>query len=287
MESDRRGVEMKNIVITGATGGIGRDAARILANQHHRIHIIGRSKERGRSTVEALKRETSNPDIFFYQADLSIMEDIEAAAESLKNKLPVIDVLINNAGALFEKRTVTKERFEETFALNYLGVFLLTHKLLPLMKKSTEARIVNVSSVGHKFARFEPDNLQGEKKYGAMKSYAGAKLYLNMFTYDLAARLESENIQVNAMHPGNISSGFAMNNKGPYRLLHYFTKYAGDSLQQGAQLEADLAVSESYSGMTGKYFTPKGEQASSAASYNKENQKTLRKVSESMLSSYI
>lgn len=278
---------MKHIVITGATNGIGRETARLLAAKHHHLHIIGRSMEKGEAVIEALKRETSNPNIFFYQADLSLLEDVRAVAERLGEKLPVVDVLINNAGALFEKRTVTKERLEETFALNYLGVVLLTRTLLPLMRKSTEARIVNVSSVGHKFAKFEPDNLQGEKKYGAMKSYAGAKLYLIMFTYELAEQLESENIQVNAMHPGNISSGFAMNNKGPYRLLHYFTKYAGDSLKTGADLEADLAVSEKYSGVTGKYFTPKGEQASSAASYNKENRKTLWNVSESMLASYL
>src|SRR5215207_6225037 len=211
-----RGLELmseKIILITGATNGIGKAAALELAKQGNTVVIVGRNPAKTQATVEEIKQQSGNSAVEGLIADLSSLADVRRLADEFRQRHSRLDVLINNAGALFAERELTVDGYEMTFAVNHLAYFLLTNLLLDLLKASAPARIVNVASDAHKGMKINFDDLQLEKNYGGMMgpAYGQSKLANILFTYELARRLAGTGVTVNALHPGLVRTGFAGN----------------------------------------------------------------------------
>jgi len=276
METSLKG---KTILVTGATNGIGLVTARELARMGGLVTIVSRKPEKCAAVAEAIKDETGNP-VETIAADLSSLAGIMQAASDFKQRHTHLHVLVNNAGGMFTRRTLTADGYEYTFALNHLAYFLLTNLLLGTLKSSAPARIVNVSSDAHYQAKMDFDDLQGEKHYTGLKAYGQSKLANLLFTYELARRLESSGVTVNAVHPGFVATGFARNN-GP--IYNIGTGIAGMLFgrrpEKGAETLIYLASSPEVEGVSGKFFQDRKQIQSSALSYDRAHAERLWQVS--------
>ena len=268
----------KTVLVTGATSGIGLVTARELARMGAQVTIISRNAGKCATVAESIKAGTGSP-VEFISADLSTLAGIMQAAANFKQRHTHLDVLVNNAGALVTKRVLTADGYETTFALNHLNYFLLTILLLDILKSSSPARIVNVSSHAHEGASIDFGNLQGEKHFNGMQAYGQSKLANVLFTYELARRLEGTGVTVNALHPGFIATGFARNNGALYNfgmsLIGPFIRKP----EQGAQTSIYLACSPEVEGVTGKYFVDCKPVRSSPLSYDQSLAEKLWQVS--------
>ncbi len=190
------------VFITGSTGGLGREVARKLAAAGDHIVVHGRNLERGKELVAEIESE-GRGSARFYVADLGSFREVRALAQAIRRDYPRLDVLVNNAGIWLEgPRTVSQDGYELHFQVNYLSGFLLTRELLPLLRQSTPARIVNVSSIAQRPVDF--DNIMLEEGYSDGRAYAQSKLAQVMFTFDLAAELEGTGVTTNALHPATM-----------------------------------------------------------------------------------
>ncbi len=273
----------KEIVITGATDGIGKVTARELARAGANVTIVARNPAKGERVVREL-RAAGGEDVRFVQGDLSSQKSVRGVAEALKGRLDRLDVLINNAGAIFQRRELTDEGIERTFALNHLGYFLMTVQLLDLLKAAGDARIVNVASAAHQGVRLDPDDLQNAKSYSAWRSYQKSKLANIYFTYELARRLKGTPVTANCLHPGFVASRFGDNNTGFTRLIFGLAKsVAAISEEEGAKTSIHLAGSPDVAGATGQYFDKRKAVRSSAVSYNEGIARELWRASEALV----
>jgi retinol dehydrogenase-12 len=269
----------KTCMVTGATSGIGAVTAQALAQQGATVIVVGRSPDKCTATVNQIKDQTGNPAVEFMVADLSAQKEIRQLAHQFKSRHQRLDVLVNNAGAIFLRRQETVDGLEMTFALNHLSYFLLTNLLLDTIKASAPARIVNVSSRAHRGAQIHFDDLQGRSSYSGQRAYGQSKLANVLFTYELARRLEGAGITVNALHPGVVASNFAMNNGSIVSLFMRLFHWIAISPEKGAQTSIYLATSPDVEGVTGKYFVDKKAVPSSPASYDQADAKRLWQVS--------
>lgn len=269
----------KTVIVTGATAGIGFETARALAGMGAQVVIISRSPERCRMAAEQIKSDTGNAKVHFITADLSYTAGVQEAAYQFKRHYTRLDVLVNNAGALFNTRMVNTDGNEMTFALNHLNYFLLTHLLLDVLKTSSPARVVNVSSDAHRGVTLNFDDLQNEKNYQGFKVYGQSKLCNVLFTYELARRLEGTRVTANALHPGFVATNFATNNGRLYTIGMRLMSFLAKSPQKGAQTSIHLASSPEVEGVNGKYFTNLQAVESSPISYNRPTAEQLWQVS--------
>ena len=273
----------KTILITGASAGIGLQSAIGLAKQGANIVMVGRDKERTSQAVELVKTQTGNPSVSYLLADLSSMRDVRRLAQEFKDKYQTLDVLLNNAGAIFLSRKVSVDGYEMTLALNHLNYFLLTNLLLDMLKAAPSARIVNVSSRAHYRGHINFDDLQSQHGYNGMRVYSMSKLMNVLFTYELARRLEGTNVTANCLHPGFVASNFAGNNGWIVRTAMKFMS-GRISVEEGAKCPIFLASSPDVQGMTGKYFNyDTNETRSSEESYDQDIARRLWDVSEKMV----
>lgn len=273
----------KTVVVTGATNGIGEVTALELARMGARVIGVGRSPVKCADSAERIRRETSNPLVEFMVADLSLRAQVRQLAAQVLAKTDKLDVLVNNAGAYFTRRTESAEGIEMTWALNHLGYFLLTDLLLDALKASPAGRVVNVSSDAHRMAAIRFDDVQFRKGYSGFAVYGHSKLANVMFTYELARRLEGTTVTANVLHPGFVATGFGRNNGGLTDLAMRITsKFGARTPQQGAQTNIYLAASPDVQGVTGKYFTDQRAVKSSAASYDLAAAARLWALSEEM-----
>lgn len=274
----------KIALVTGATAGIGKETARGIAKTGAKVVLIGRSREKGETVVEELKRTTNNENIELLVADLSVMSEIRRCADEFKSKYDRLDILVNNAGAIFDERETTSDGFEKTFALNHISYFLLTNLLLDVIKQSQPARIVSVSSAAHFYGKIDFDNLQSEKSFGALATYSNSKLMNVLFTYELARRLKETNVTANCLHPGGVASNFGDNMSGIFSYIVWFFKNTfAISAEKGAETSIYLATSPEVEGVSRKYFDSKKDKKSLAISYDEELQKRFWDESEKLV----
>jgi NAD(P)-dependent dehydrogenase (short-subunit alcohol dehydrogenase family) len=272
----------KTCLITGATDGIGYMTAQALAQQGATVIIVGRNQNKCETTVSNIKQQTGNHNVEYMVADLSSIKDIYRLAPEFLSRHQRLDVLVNNVGAIFMSRQESVDGLEMTFALNHVSYFLVTHLLLDMLRASAPARIVNVSSMAHKYTKINFDNLQGQRKYSGMEIYSQSKLANILFTYELARRLEGTGITANALHPGVVSSNFAMNNGFQGRVMRKAMDVASINVTEGAQTSVYLATSPEVEGITGKYFDNCKPVPSSKYSYDVEAARRLWDISITM-----
>jgi retinol dehydrogenase 12 len=245
----------KVCLVTGATSGIGAVTAEALARQGATTILVARNPTRGAATVERIRQGTGNPQVEVLLADLSAQAEIRRLAREVQSRYPRLDVLVNNAGALFSGREVSADGIEMTWALNHLAYFLLTTLLLDTLRASAPARVVNVSSDAHRHARLRFDDLQGQQDYGGWRAYAQSKLANVLFTYELARRLAGTGVAANAVHPGFVATNFARQNRSLTALLfRALQPVVALSPEQGAETVIYLATAPEVAGVSGQYF---------------------------------
>jgi NAD(P)-dependent dehydrogenase (short-subunit alcohol dehydrogenase family) len=262
-------MENKIILITGANSGIGKATATALAEMGAHIVMVSRDLEKGEQARLDVARISRNNQVDIMQCDLASLDSIRRFASEFLSKYSRLDVLINNAGIYTEKRMLTSEGFEYQIGVNHLGPFLLTRLLLPLLKKSSPSRIINVSSAAHFGGRIDFNDLHLEHRYSSWKSYAQSKLANVLFTYELAHRLTGTGVTVNCLHPGLVNTRFAYDRKSerPNPLMKLMKPFT-ITPESGAETSVYLAASPEVEGVTGKYFQKRKEKASSRASYD-------------------
>ena len=275
----------KRILITGATNGIGKTAALDLAKMGAEVIIVGRNENKTRRVLDELKAASGSDRLDMLIADLSSIEQIRRAADEFRGRYERLDVLLNNAGAIFPKYQESADGLEMTFALNHISYFLLTHLLLDNLKQTAqrqgEARIINVSSSAHRGAQFNgPDEANA---YSSSRSYGKSKLANVLFTYDLARRLEGTAVTVNAVHPGLVDTGFGSEFKGFLGLLIKALQMTiARSPEKGAETLVYLASSPEVRGVGAKYWKDKKQVESSKASFDVAQQRRLWELSETV-----
>src|SRR5262249_25363603 len=225
----------KTVVITGGTSGIGEVAAEILAEKGARIVLVARDKTRGEATLARLRNSAPGVPHSVYLADLTRLAEMKRVAAQIADQESRIDVLINNAGALFAQRRLTQDRLEFTFALNHMAYFVLTGGLRERLLVSRPARIINTASAAHQDATLDFDDLQSAKNYRALKAYSRSKLCNILFTRELARRLHSTGVTANCLHPGFVATRFGDQSGGPIAHLLWLAKFFAISPVEGAE----------------------------------------------------
>ena len=272
----------KICLITGATSGIGLVTAQALAQRGATVVVVARNPNRGAAVVARIIQETGNEAIELLTADLSSQAQITQLAQTVQRRFDRLDVLVNNAGAMFTQRQISVDGIEMTFALNHLGYFLLTHLLLALLQATGAARIVNVASNAHWPGRIHFDDIQGEHRYGGWRAYCQSKLANVLFTYELASHLVGTDVTANVLHPGFVATNFGMYNTGVLPRLIRIGQMFALSPTRGAETTIYLATASEVADLTGLYFVKKRAVRSSPASYDQTTARRLWQLSEGM-----
>jgi NAD(P)-dependent dehydrogenase (short-subunit alcohol dehydrogenase family) len=274
----------KTVLITGADGGIGREVTRALAKQGAALVMACIDVNDARPVCEGIQNESGNRAIEIMQLDLASLASIRKFATSFSEKYPQLHVLINNAGVYCAKRGETIDGFEKTIGINYLGPFLLTHLLLPVLKKTTEARVINVSSNAYAQGRLNLDNFHLKKGYQGFKAYANSKLAVVLFTLELADRLKDSCITVNAVHPGHVATNIWNMWPGKWyqALLFRIIRMFARSPEEAARNGVFLATADEVKGVTGTYFDDRKPQVLSPACQDVTLRKRLWALSEKL-----
>jgi NAD(P)-dependent dehydrogenase (short-subunit alcohol dehydrogenase family) len=277
----------KVCLITGATSGIGAAAAEALARRGATVVVVGRSRERCAAVLERVRRASGHSSVDSLTADLSSQTEVRRLAREFEARYPRLDVLINNAGAIFKSRRLSADGIEMTFALNHLAYFLLTNLLLDTIKASSPARVVNVSSCGHeKVAGLDFDDLLSRRGYRPFQAYFRSKLANLLFTYELSRRLAGTGVTANAVHPGLVATNIGRSNGWSWRVMKpvfdrvFGLKYV--SAEEGARGVVHLASSADVEGVSGRYFAGPEPAESSEASRDEAAALRLWRESESL-----
>lgn len=269
----------KTVIITGATSGIGEVAAIRLAEQGARIVFTARDKARADATMAALRKANPVADHAVHMADLSTLAEMKRVGRILAQE-PQIDVLVNNAGALFNKRQETADGLEMTFALNHMGYFVITNILLNRLGPG--ARIVTVASNAHRGAKLKFDDLQSTRGYVGFPVYSKSKLANILFNRELARRAP-QGVTANALHPGFVATRFGDNSGGLMRTVLKVAKPIGAiSPEEGARTIIYLASSPEVAGVTGEYFFECKPATPTAEARNDADARRLWEMSEAI-----
>jgi NAD(P)-dependent dehydrogenase (short-subunit alcohol dehydrogenase family) len=257
-------VQGKTVVITGATSGIGEVAACELAQQGARIVLIARDRGRGEQMLKRLEQIAPGRNHAAHYANLSRLAEMKRVSETIASGEERIDVLINNAGALFSTRQVTGDALEMTFATNHIAYFVVTHFLQERLKATPGARIVCTASHAHKRAKLDFNDLQSEKHYSGFGIYDRSKLMNILFTRELARRLEGSGVTANCLHPGFVATRFADASSGFISAVVRGAKTFALTPEEGARTIVYLATATEVAAVSGKYFYQCKEVAPSA-----------------------
>jgi retinol dehydrogenase-12 len=264
----------KLCLITGGTAGIGLSTAKMLAKRGADLILLGRDGNRGRAAVADIERATGRRP-GFVSVDLSDQSAVRQFCARLASTHPRLDVLVNNAGAMFGRRQLSADGIEMTFALNHLSYFMMANLLIPSLQAAPRARILNVASDAHLGATLDFSDLQGARRYSGWRAYKRSKLCNLLFTYELARRLEGSSITVNALHPGFVSSRIGVRNEWTGSLVWKLLTLFATSPERGAETSVYLASSPDVESVSGKYFAKSKVKPSSHASRDTVTAKRL------------
>ncbi len=269
-------IAKKIVLITGANSGIGKQTAIGLAKLNMHVVMVVRNMERGEQAKSNVIEKTGNKSIDLHFCDLSSMSTIRRFAEEFGDSYQRLNILINNAGAVFNKRSTTQEGYERTFAVDYLGPFLLTHELLPMLKNGAPSKIINVGSGLHRNVTLNMEDLQSEEPYKGMNAYSHSKLLLIMFTYELARYLQGSGITANVALPGFVATNLGNNSDSLLsKIMFKSVRPMQISAEKGANTSIYLASSSEVEGKTGGCYERGKKVKSSPQSYDQANQSKL------------
>jgi len=275
-------MEGKVCLITGATSGIGEVTACELARMGCSVVITARDERKAEIAVDKLRAESGSLKIDGLVADLSSQDQVRNLAAEFKRQHNRLDVLINNAGAIYLRRYLSQDGIEMTFAVNHLAPFLLTNLLLEMVIDSAPARIINVASNSHEGQEIDFDDLESQRSYNFMRAYGRSKLANVKFTFELSRRLAGSSVTVNAFHPGLVGTNMGSNNGWLVKLFLPLFRLFSLSPEEGAETSIYLASSPEVEGVSGKYFYQKRAVPSSPNSLDEEKARQLWEVSAEM-----
>ena len=273
----------KTAVITGATSGIGRATAIDFAQRGARLLLIGRNEARARETADAIRAAAPMADFEIVRGDFAVQAEVRRVGEALLKRVDKLDLLVNNHGVTMAKRELTPDGYEATFAINHLGYFHLTGLLLPKLRATPGARIVSVASEAHRFGALELDDLNSEKRYGALRVYGKSKSANIHFTRELARRCGSPQLTINSVHPGGVSTNLGSGQGGP--LLQMLQKLVMRFMKtplEGAQTSIYASTSPDVVGKQGAYYANCREKQPAAHCRNDATARELWALSEQL-----
>jgi NAD(P)-dependent dehydrogenase (short-subunit alcohol dehydrogenase family) len=279
------GISGKRVLITGATGGIGLAAAVELARRGALLTLVARSEARAADAVRQIHAAASGASVDVLTADLVSQASIRQLAIAAQARYPSIQVLINNAGAIYARRQLSPDGIELTWAVNHLAPFLLTTLLLDRLKANAPARIITTSSAAHEGARIPFDDLNAERSWGGFgfPRYGQTKLANILFTVELARRLDGTGVIANCFHPGFVATGFNRNNGVLMRIGMAISRPFARSASKGAETLVWLVDSKEAGETSGGYFFDEHLVAPSAAAQDPEAARRLWQVSEAQI----
>lgn len=273
----------KICIVTGANSGIGKVTARELAKMGAEVIMVCRNQKKGEDALAEVIMDSKNNKVKLMLCDFSSQKSIRAFAEEFKSKYDKLHILVNNAGLILSERSMTEDNIESTFAINHLGYFLTTYLLLDLLKASAPARIVSVSSEGHRLGHINFNDINYENnKYKGLNVYCDSKLANILFTKELAKRLHGTGVTANCLHPGVIASNFSSGTKDLFGLAVKLSKRFLMTTEQGAETQIFLASSPEVEGITGEYFDKKRIKTPSREAQDPEVAEKLWRMSERM-----
>jgi NAD(P)-dependent dehydrogenase (short-subunit alcohol dehydrogenase family) len=266
----------QTILITGATNGLGLALAQALAEKGVTVLLHGRDNKRGQAILDEIRQETGNGKLRFYCADLASLQQTSQLAQQVAAEQPRLDVLVNNAAVGFgkdsSKREISQDGYELRFAVNYLAPHRLVQGLLPKLKASAPARIVNVASVGQAPLNFE--DIMSERGYSGVTAYRQSKLALIAWTFDLAAQLANTRVTVNALHPASLM---------PTKMVLEAGWSVMSTVEEGLEATMRLIVDPALDDVTGKYFDGLREAKANAQAYDLEVRRQLAELTEKLV----
>ncbi len=257
-------------LITGATEGIGKATAHALARKGFTVVLAARSLVKAENTRREIAAASGANDIDIVIGDLGSLRQ----AQTVQQRHPRLDLLINNAGIMMPERTVTEDGYESSYQVNYLSHFLLTQMLLDALKNSEQGRIINLSSSVYSIGKFDPANLQSERRFSAIGAYAASKLFVLMSTIELAERLRGTSITVNAVHPGIVNTHMLKSATGLFKLIALLATPVAVSPEKGAATTVYLATSPDVAAVSGRDFT-NSKPKPVKSKFNTEKNRTL------------
>ena len=260
----------RTCLVTGATSGIGLETAFGLVRLGARVLLVGRSRERGNEALQRVRAEDGPGTAELLLADLASLDEVRRLADAVLEAAPALHLLVNNAGVVNLRRTTTRDGFETMFAVNHLAHFLLTLRLLDRLRESAPSRIVHVASDAHRFGVLDIDDLQSERRYGAMKSYGRSKFANILFSDELARRLEGSGVTSNSLHPGAVATRLGKNNGWLGELATGLLRPFFLTPEQGARTTLHVATEPTLEKTSGRYFARQKEARPSAATRNPE-----------------
>jgi NAD(P)-dependent dehydrogenase (short-subunit alcohol dehydrogenase family) len=270
-------------LVTGGSSGIGLETARGLASHFDVVGIVGRNEERLASAAEELASSSARIEVF--RADFSSLEEVRQLAGEVRSRFPLLSVLVNNAGVWHKRRTLSKDGYEETFAVNHLAHFLLTNELREPLVAGAPSRVVNVSSSMHRRVKsLNWDDLMFERGWRGFRAYSHSKLANAIFSSELARRWGRFEITSNSLNPGNVRSRITRNN-AILNWLHrsFVARTFILSEEDGAKTSIYVATAPELEGVTGRYFEECAEAKANPVCHDERAGERLWKVSEKLI----
>jgi NAD(P)-dependent dehydrogenase (short-subunit alcohol dehydrogenase family) len=271
-------VKGKTVLVTGANTGIGLETAAGLAGMGATVVLTSRDPAKGAAAVDEIRSRSTDADVTSMTLDLSSLAGVRAFAATFSEQHPKLDVLINNAGLILDKRTTTEDGYETTFQVNHLGPFLLTNLLLPNLEAAAPSRIVNVASTAHRSGKLDLDDLQTEKNaFRSMRVYGTSKLCNILFTRELAKRLEGTGVVAHSLHPGTVRTGFGKDGdtSGFFAIGVKIGGIVFKSPAQGARTSIHVASSPEAADRSGSYWVNRKVRMPSVAARSDDDAERL------------
>jgi retinol dehydrogenase-14 len=263
----------KVVMVTGGNAGMGREIVLSLAGLGAAVLVVSRDRARGEAALADVRRQVRAADVALLVADMSSQQSIRGLVREFGAGHDRLDVLVNNAGVTIPRRLETADGLESVFSTNHLGPFLLTNLLLPALRATAPARVVNVASGAHVMGVIDFDDLQASHRYNEIRAYNQSKLANVLFTYELARRIRGTGVTANAADPGFVKTNLRV--PFPYSIFSFMRGTVTD----GARPAIFLASSPEVEGVSGRYFNRKGEAASSKPSRDEAIAARLWRVS--------